>query len=105
LVLVVNDLPRRTGARSASRPINQARSLPTADFRNAPRARKAPLPPCSAGPQWQAAQIVDALERDSGVPAIAYSHAAFFAAFRALGVKDLVRGHGRLLASLAEPAR
>jgi maleate cis-trans isomerase len=55
--------------------------------------------PC---PQWQAAQIVDALERERGLPAIAYSHASFFVAFRALGIKDAIRGHGRLLASLAE---
>ena len=58
--------------------------------------------PC---PQWQAAQIVDALEQECGLPAIAYSHAAFFAAFRALGIKDPIQGHGRLMASLAEPAR
>ena len=55
--------------------------------------------PC---PQWQAAQIVDALERDLGLPAIAYCHASFFVAFKALGIKDAIQGHGRLLASLAE---
>ncbi len=53
--------------------------------------------PC---PQWQAAQVVDALERERGVPAVAYTHAAFFVAFRALGITDVIRGHGRLLASL-----
>jgi maleate isomerase len=56
--------------------------------------------PC---PQWQAAQIVDALERETGIPAIAYCHASFFAAFKALGIEDPIRGHGRLLASLAQP--
>jgi maleate cis-trans isomerase len=55
--------------------------------------------PC---PQWQAAQVVEALEREHGVPAIAYTHAQFFVAFRALGITDAIRGHGRLLASLAE---
>jgi len=55
--------------------------------------------PC---PQWQAAQIVDALEAETGIPAIAYTHASFFVAFKALGIKDTIRGHGRLLASLAE---
>jgi maleate cis-trans isomerase len=55
--------------------------------------------PC---PQWQAAQIVDTLERERGLPAIAYSHASFFVAFKALGIKDAIHGHGRLLASLAE---
>ena len=55
--------------------------------------------PC---PQWQAAQAVDALERDRALPVIAYTHANFFAAFRTLGIKDRIRGHGRLLASLTE---
>jgi maleate isomerase len=55
--------------------------------------------PC---PQWQAAQTVDALESQSGIAAIAYSHASFFVAFKTLGIKDPIRGHGRLLASLAE---
>jgi maleate cis-trans isomerase len=57
--------------------------------------------PC---PQWQAAQVVDALEREHGVPAIAYTHASFFVAFKALGITDTICGHGRLLASLAEMA-
>ena len=55
--------------------------------------------PC---PQWQAAQVVDALERERALPVVAYTHAQFFVAFRALGIKDAIRGHGRLLASLAE---
>ncbi len=58
--------------------------------------------PC---PQWQAAQIVDALERDTGIPVIAYTHASFFVAFKALGIADPIKGHGRLLASLAGAAR
>ena len=36
--------------------------------------------PC---PQWQAAQIVDELERAAGIPIIAYCHASFFMAFKA----------------------
>lgn len=55
--------------------------------------------PC---PQWQAGQIVETFEVDCGLPAIAYTHASFFAAFRTLGLKDKIRGHGRLLASLAD---
>jgi maleate cis-trans isomerase len=55
--------------------------------------------PC---PQWQAAQVVDALERNRGLPVVAYTHAQFFVAFRTLGIKDSIRGHGRLLASLSE---
>jgi maleate isomerase len=54
--------------------------------------------PC---PQWQAAQVVDALERERGIPAIAYTHASFFVAFKTLGIKDPIAGHGRLLASLS----
>jgi maleate cis-trans isomerase len=55
--------------------------------------------PC---PQWQAAQVVDELERDTGKLVIAYTHACFFIAFRAMSVRDPIHGHGRLLASLAE---
>jgi maleate isomerase len=54
--------------------------------------------PC---PQWQAAQIVDTLERDTGIPVVAYTHASFFVAFKALGINEPIIGHGRLLASLA----
>jgi maleate isomerase len=55
--------------------------------------------PC---PQWQAAQVVAELESECGVPAVAYTHASFFSAFKTLGIKDAIRGHGWLLASLAE---
>jgi maleate isomerase len=55
--------------------------------------------PC---PQWQAAQVVDAIERERSLPVVSYTHANFFAAFRTLGIKDTIRGHGRLLASLSE---
>jgi maleate cis-trans isomerase len=44
------------------------------------------------------------LEQDSGTPVIAYTHATFFAAFKALGLRDSIHGHGRLLASLADAA-
>jgi len=54
--------------------------------------------PC---PQWQAAQIVDTLEGERGLPVIAYTHASFFVAFKALAITDAIRGHGRLLASLS----
>jgi maleate isomerase len=55
--------------------------------------------PC---PQWQAAQVVDALERERSLPVVCYTHANFFAAFRTIGINDPIRGHGRLLASLSE---
>lgn len=57
--------------------------------------------PC---PQWQTAATVDVLERDTGIPVVAYAHATFFAAFAKLGVRDRIDGHGRLLASLANSA-
>ena len=56
--------------------------------------------PC---PQWQSAQVVDVLERDTGVTIVAYAHATFFSAFRTLGIKDAITGHGRLLESLSKP--
>jgi maleate cis-trans isomerase len=90
-------------------PFKRLSSVPPAEIRRFAGEVIARAPRCDAlylpCPQWQAAQIVDALERESRVPAIAYSHAAFFAAFKALGIKDPILGHGRLLASLAEPAR
>ena len=54
--------------------------------------------PC---PQWQGAQAVEAIEQDTGLNAIAYTHANFFCAFRTLGIGAPIRGHGKLLASLA----
>ncbi len=54
--------------------------------------------PC---PQWQGAQAVEAIERETGVTAVAYTHANFFQAFRKLGIDEQIVGHGRLLASLA----
>ena len=47
---------------------------------------------------------VEELERDSGKPVVAYTHACFFVAFRTMGLTDTIRGHGRLLASLAKPS-
>jgi len=87
-------------------PFKQLQNVPPAEiqrFANEVLARAGSVDalylPC---PQWQAAQIVAAMESASGVPAIAYTHASFFVAFKALGLKDPIRGHGRLLASLAE---
>jgi maleate isomerase len=87
-------------------PFKRLSSVPPADIRRFAADVIARAPRCDAlylpCPQWQAAQTVEALERDSGMPAIAYSHVFFFAAFKALAIKDPIRGHGRLLASLAE---
>jgi len=87
-------------------PFKALQSVPPADIRQFADGVLARAGICDAlylpCPQWQAAQIVDALEREHGIPAIAYTHANFFVAFRALGLKDQIRGHGRLLATLAE---
>jgi len=47
---------------------------------------------------------VAGLEQDSGKLVVAYTHACFFVAFRTMGLTDTIRGHGRLLASLAKPS-
>jgi len=62
------------------------------------RGAEACYMPC---PQWQAAATVDALERDTGVTVVAYAHATFYVAFKTLGIRDAITGHGKLLASLA----
>jgi maleate isomerase len=90
-------------------PFKRLSRVAPADIRRFAGDMVARAPRCDAVylpcPQWQAGQIVDALERDCGLPVIAHSHAVFFAAFKALAIKDPIQGHGRLLASLAKPER
>ena len=89
-------------------PFKEMQNLPPADIATFAGAVLAAAPDCDAlylpCPQWQAAQTVDELERASGKPVIAYTHACFFVAFRTMGLNDAIRGHGRLLASLAKPS-
>lgn len=54
--------------------------------------------PC---PQWPAQKAVAAIERDYDRPVVACDPADFWMAFRALGIRDPIEGHGRLLASLS----
>jgi maleate cis-trans isomerase len=86
-------------------PFKALQNVPPADIHAFAVSVLARSGPCDAlylpCPQWQAAQIVDALEKERGLPAIAYTHASFFVAFKSLGITDPIRGHGRLLASLA----
>ena len=86
-------------------PFKEMQNLPPADIRKFAAKVLAAAPDCDAMylpcPQWQAAQVVDELEQDSGKPVVAYTHACFFVAFKTMGVTDPIRGHGRLLASLA----
>jgi maleate isomerase len=89
-------------------PFKEMQNLPPDDISRFVTGVIAAAPDCDAVylpcPQWQAAQTVEALEQKTGKPIIAYTHACFFVAFRAMGVTDPIRGHGRLLASLAEAA-
>jgi maleate isomerase len=86
-------------------PFKEMQNLPPADIRDFAGSVLAAATDCDAlylpCPQWQAAQVVEALEQDTGKPVVAYTHACFFVAFRAMGLSDAIRGHGRLLASLA----
>ncbi len=53
--------------------------------------------PC---PQWPAADAVDAIERDCGLPVVASDPADFWAAFSGLGLRLKIDGFGQLLAGL-----
>jgi maleate cis-trans isomerase len=55
--------------------------------------------PC---PQWPAQKAVVAIEKDYGRPVVSCDPADFWMAFRALGIRDRIEGHGRLLHSLSE---
>ena len=86
-------------------PFKEMQNLPPADIGKFVAGVIAAAPDCDAiylpCPQWQAAQTVEELEQATGKPVIAYTHACFFVAFRTMGVTDPIKGHGRLLASLA----
>src|SRR5438105_632219 len=64
----------------------------------APQAQAIYIP----GPQAPAAMCVDAIERKTGKPVVASTPADFWAAFRALGLRERIEGHGILLRSLSE---
>jgi len=93
------------GAEGMDVPFKRLQAVAPADIRKFAQSALARSGICDAlylpCPQWQAAQIVDELERDVGIPVIAYIHASFYVAFEALGISDPIAGHGRLLASLA----
>jgi maleate isomerase len=86
-------------------PFKKMQSLPPRDIGAFAAGVIDAAPDCDAlylpCPQWQAAQIVEELEQGTGKPVVAYTHACFFVAFKAMGLRDQIRGHGRLLASLA----
>jgi maleate isomerase len=86
-------------------PFKEMQDLPPADIKSFAEKAIDVAPDCDAlylpCPQWQAAQVVEELEQHTGKFVVAYTHACFFIAFRAMGLGDPIRGHGRLLASLA----
>ena len=86
-------------------PFKEMQNYPPVDIRNFADKVIAAAKDCDTlylpCPQWQAAQVVAELEQASGKTVVAYTHACFFAAFRAMGLNDKISGHGRLLASLA----
>jgi maleate isomerase len=51
---------------------------------------------------WPAQKAVVAIEKDYGRPVVSCDPADFWMAFRALGIRDRIEGHGRLLHSLSE---
>src|SRR5207237_10042004 len=89
-------------------PFKELHNFPPADIRKFAGNVLAAAKDCEAlylpCPQWQAAQTVEELEQDSGKLVVAYTHACFFVAFKAMGLTDTIRGHGRLLASLSSPS-
>jgi maleate isomerase len=86
-------------------PFKEMQNLPPPDIKTFAAGVLKAAPDCDAlylpCPQWQAAQMVEELERTTDKPVVAYTHACFFVAFKAMGVTDPIRGHGRLLASLS----
>jgi maleate cis-trans isomerase len=56
--------------------------------------------PC---PQWSVCDVIEVAERDTGLPIVSGVTGEFWAAFRALGIRDEIRGYGRLMASLRDP--
>lgn len=102
--LQINDF-EVTRAEGMDLPFKEMQNLPPPDIKTFVASVIAAAPDCDAVylpcPQWQAAQVVDELERETGKLVVAYTHACFFVAFQTMGVRDPIRGHGRLLASLA----
>lgn len=58
--------------------------------------------PCN---QWAAADAVPLIEADLGIPVVTGAHADFWEAFRSVGVRDVIEGHGVLMRSLADMPR
>jgi maleate isomerase len=57
--------------------------------------------PCN---QWSGADAAPLIEDALGIPAVTGAHADYWEAFRSLGIRDRIEGHGRLMASLSNGA-
>jgi maleate isomerase len=54
--------------------------------------------PCN---QWIGSDATPLIEAETGLPVVCGAHADYWEAFRSLGIRDRIEGHGRLMASLA----
>ncbi len=57
--------------------------------------------PCN---QWSGADAAPLIEKECGVPVVTGAHADYWEAFRSLGIRDRIEGHGRLMLSLSNGA-
>jgi maleate cis-trans isomerase len=54
--------------------------------------------PCN---QWIGSDATPLIEKETGLPVVCGAHADYWEAFRSLGIRDRIEGHGRLMASLS----
>jgi maleate cis-trans isomerase len=54
--------------------------------------------PCN---QWIGSDATPLIERETGLPVVCGAYADYWEAFRLLGIRDRIEGHGRLMASLS----
>ena len=78
--------------RSRRRPRDVLASAPSAD---------GVYIPCN---QWSGADAAPLIENALGIPVVTGAHADYWEAFRSLGIRDRIEGHGRLMLSLSEQA-
>ena len=57
--------------------------------------------PCN---QWSGADAAPLIENALGIPVVTGAHADYWEAFRSLGIRDRIEGHGRLMLSLSNAA-
>ena len=53
--------------------------------------------PCAA---WPVSQIIEPLEKETGVPVVASAQAEVWGALRLIGIKTPIQGYGRILRDL-----